>query len=522
MVAGTLEATVLVATPWLPAGQLKFEFGVSKRPAQKAAEDYTKRTKEIQDAGLDAKDFSFVFATPRRWKGAAKWAADRQAEGVWRDVQVLDGDDIEAWLESTLAVHCWISEQIGLKPHGVETFESWWMSFQSRTRPALPGRLFLAGRGAQRDELLAQINRPGDSIGVRAGWRDDALAFAVVALGAAEENSAPTQPGLVVYSEEVWRRLAQEHGRAVLVPLFSTRDNAPPQPSEKRVVVPFGGDEVRASAPVIQLPAPERLTAAEALREDAELDFETANRLAALARRSMPALVRRRSSNPSFKRPPWAQPPASSVFAPLVLVGSWAMIEPDQTLVADLVGQPWREIERVLRFAADSDDRPFLPAMWAWYPSRGRGRRCGLFSGGSTMASTAHTDLDASPADDHALLALARRLAALLGPDGLHGGEGLVSAGDVAVRLGVRRGWVYDHADELGVVRLGDGPDRGCGLTPRRSLSASCAAAAGERRTGQGPVPAARTAAAPGPPSSLVPLLPIKPPTRPRGRPTVE
>lgn len=34
---------------------------------------------------------------------------------------------------------------------------------------------------------------------------------------------------------------------------------------------------------------------------------------------------------------------------------------------------------------------------------------------------------------------------------------GLVDAGELAGLLGVARSWVYEHADELGVIRLGDG-----------------------------------------------------------------
>ena len=34
----------------------------------------------------------------------------------------------------------------------------------------------------------------------------------------------------------------------------------------------------------------------------------------------------------------------------------------------------------------------------------------------------------------------------------------LLTAAEVAARLAVARGWVYAHARELGVVRLGDGP----------------------------------------------------------------
>jgi hypothetical protein len=51
--------------------------------------------------------------------------------------------------------------------------------------------------------------------------------------------------------------------------------------------------------------------------------------------------------------------------------------------------------------------------------------------------------------------ALARRLAALVDADA---SGSLLTAAQVAARLGVARTWVYAHANELGVVRLGDGP----------------------------------------------------------------
>lgn len=42
----------------------------------------------------------------------------------------------------------------------------------------------------------------------------------------------------------------------------------------------------------------------------------------------------------------------------------------------------------------------------------------------------------------------------------------LLSPAEVARRWGVRRGWVYDHADELGARRLGDGSRPRLGFDP--------------------------------------------------------
>ena len=37
-------------------------------------------------------------------------------------------------------------------------------------------------------------------------------------------------------------------------------------------------------------------------------------------------------------------------------------------------------------------------------------------------------------------------------------GDGLIDAAEVARKLGVSRDYVYSHADEFGVIRLGKGP----------------------------------------------------------------
>jgi hypothetical protein len=61
--------------------------------------------------------------------------------------------------------------------------------------------------------------------------------------------------------------------------------------------------------------------------------------------------------------------------------------------------------------------------------------------------------LEASTLDEATIRAIAREVARLTGPAG-----GLLTASEVAEAFHVTRGWVYAHADELGAIRLGDGP----------------------------------------------------------------
>lgn len=62
--------------------------------------------------------------------------------------------------------------------------------------------------------------------------------------------------------------------------------------------------------------------------------------------------------------------------------------------------------------------------------------------------------------DDASIEAVALRVAELIRDEAVTGGSSgeLVDAAEIARCFGVSRDWVYDHADELGAVRLGDGP----------------------------------------------------------------
>jgi excisionase family DNA binding protein len=357
-----LQATATQPTPWLPAGQLRLELGVGASPRTKAEKDYIARTRDPVD--VDPREACFIFVTPRRWAGGAKWAAEKETEGVWRRVRVLDGDDLEAWLEVEPAVRVWISEQMGLQPRGVMTAEQWWARFRGSTRPALPPALFLAGREGERDRLRAALAGPPTVTGVRAGWREDAAAFVCASLDVASYE-VPARPVLVVTSSGAWNRLVEEGSPLTLMSLAAGDvDLAEATDRGHHVIVPFGSDEAQSGDP-IKLPPPDRVVAREAFSD--AVQFDVADRLAGLARRSMRALVRKISVNPKFERPTWGRPPLSALFAPLMLIGAWENSDADHTVVSDIVDQSWPQIERALRTESATDDPPFVLSGNRWH-----------------------------------------------------------------------------------------------------------------------------------------------------------
>ncbi len=282
---------------------------------------------------------------------------------MFRDVRVLDADDLEGWLQATPAVHHWISEHLGRRPRDAETLDRWWERFQAQTEPPLPPALFLAGRDREREQLTEFFGQPPGVITVQATWRDDAIAFVCATME--REGSGPVQPPLLVTSAVVWDRVVAQPGQMTLLPLFEGPNLASATQGGHHVVIPVGRDQV-VSGDKLDLPRPHRQAAGEAL-EAAGIDADRSYRLAALARRSMPSLVRELSRDPRRARPPWSELPHAAILAPLTLVGAWTPSEDDTNFVSRMVDKPWGDIERTLLHWRTTEDPPFVKAGSQWH-----------------------------------------------------------------------------------------------------------------------------------------------------------
>lgn len=365
------RADFTVGSPHVPAGPSVWELGTSANPQAKAQEDFRRRTDNPGD--VDPAHTTFVAVSLRRFFGKEDWAARCRAKHTWRDVRVIDADDLYGWLEEHPQVHTWVSEQLGLRPSEVATLRRWWEFWLSQTEPPTPGELLLSGRRSSAVELRKSLRGDAQAVGVYAGSREEATAFTAGALliDDPEDNyiagDDPLSMALVVSTSRQWARLCTSGPGTVLIPDFEDADIASALRAGHPVVVPMGPSDDRARAR-IELPPIDREEAREVLRRcDPPLDMEEADRYAAHARRSLVSFRRSRAINPAYKSPAWAQRPAADLLAPLVLVGTWeSESHADQAVVAAIAGQSYPDIERELRRPPVPDDPPFIRAGNRW------------------------------------------------------------------------------------------------------------------------------------------------------------
>jgi hypothetical protein len=353
---GTARSTA--ATAKVPDGLSLWEISNRSSPEKKADEDYVKRT--ATPDGTPTTDAVYVALTSRTWPRRGDWATRRSDERRWREVRAYGLDDVHEWLDEAPVTHAWISERLGLNPHGLVTAETWWDGWAAATAPSLPPACVLAGRDSAADDLRKLLAGRGQLITVAAPCREDVLAFvaAVASRDAAADSGALLARVAFVDSVETWRRL-REHGRPlVLVPVNAEVTAALDSRSAHHVVVPVDGDDGDLTLPPI-----DAQLAAEALKA-AGAPEPRAVEVGELARLSLLAARRRLAVKRELHRPRWAEPPVERIVRRVILLGRFSEEkEGDREVVADAVGEFDATVEQLAGYAVAVD--PLLTRLGA-------------------------------------------------------------------------------------------------------------------------------------------------------------
>jgi len=306
---------------YVPEGDSVWEMGTPADYLGKANEDYRKRSKN--PGAVDPATTTFVFVTPRRWRGDPTiegWTNEKLAERVWKDVRVIDGAVLEDWLEQCPAVAARVArEMLPVMPAtGVQSTDEFWDDYAFRFNPALTEKVLLASRQDQAAQLVNQLAANSGAYMWQADSIEEVVAFAVATIRSAEPDVRRflEDRTLIVDTEEAAGQLAQKSGM-VFLPRGSARNHEGRLAQRNPVVVSIGRDSPnRAGVGVLERPTTSAF--AEALKTMG-LAPERADQLARHSGRSVTILARRIPSG-SAQNPQWA---AEKKLIPAVLMGGW-------------------------------------------------------------------------------------------------------------------------------------------------------------------------------------------------------
>ncbi len=378
---GVLQASA--ATTNVPAGLSVWELGTGADPARKAEYDFRSRTKN--PLGIRPTDATFIFVTARRWNGKAKWEAEKNKLGLWKEVRVLDADSLEAWLEQAPAVETWFARWLGKRTEGMLDLDEYWKNLAATTEPKLTPSIFLTSRRNADVRTLEQwlgltaSNSNEDSrttdastaaggasaLAIESGSPSDALDFlgAYVANLSDEDRDALTSRIVIVEDIASWNVLCDHQQSLTLVakPSLSLEVEAVSQAVRKGHRVLLASDRF---APghfqTLALSRPDAFELADALK-GAGFEEEAAQKHAIDCSGSLTVLKRRLSRFPATTEPAWSRSEIADKLAPLVLIGCWEDGSiADNGIVSRIMERGYAEVAALVSHAATLPDPPLF------------------------------------------------------------------------------------------------------------------------------------------------------------------
>ncbi|MGR9209417.1 helix-turn-helix domain-containing protein (plasmid) [Rhizobium leguminosarum] len=358
---------VPVGTPFVPAGFSAWEIGVQRQGmTTKANEDYEKRSNK--PGAIHQASTTFVFATLRRWPGGSEWAEERRKDGIWKDIQVLDADDLVHWLELYPAVSHWLMTRMGRRPSEVRTLSGVWTEWSLATEIPLTADLTLAGRDEEAAVVLRWLRASHALISVQAESVDEATAFLHAAINELPQAYAETYLArmLVPDSSEAARLLGESTSSLILV--LGGADPGLAQALTAKghhVYLALGSDAGYMPSQVLKLSRPRRSQIEQGLHTMGFEDHE-ASRLAADSGQSL-TVIRRLIPAAPGRLPAWANPPVAMPLLAALLAGGWnEEVEGDRAILEELSGIPYHEFARELAPFATALDGPLRKSELVW------------------------------------------------------------------------------------------------------------------------------------------------------------
>lgn len=354
------------ASPWFPLGRSGWEFGCDKKMAQKAEDDYQARTAgTVPSDGDDPADTTFVFVTPRKWPGKDKWAKEKSADGVWKDVRALDASDLEQWLEQCPAAQAWFGELIGARLPGIKSLDVAWTEWANTTRSPLPPlskTLFRSAVETKAGRIAEWLKQPPSApLVVAADSDEEAIAFLVCALEHLGQPAGKDFDGaLIVDSADAVRRVSALGANLILVTASSEVEAAYPSLARpQHLIIAARRNSLRQEADVtLDLVDTETFNAA---LEAMGIEHPEQQHYSAATANSPTILRRYLANSPSLRSPSWSTDPTlARKLIPLMFTGVWSTEMPaDIEVMKCLTGESdATKIERTVAELGAVKDSP--------------------------------------------------------------------------------------------------------------------------------------------------------------------
>jgi len=358
---GLVEASE--GTPWIPAGLSGWEFGTNSDVKRKADKDFAKSIKALSKD--ERAKITFIFVTPRRWAGKKAWETEQNAKQQWKEVRVYDANNLEQWLEQSLAGQVWFANETHMHTQHVRSLDACWTEWSEISVPPLTGTLFKTAVDAAKDKMQAWLKGvPEKPFIIAADSTGEALAFLSQLFNETEgeELKAVRDRVIVFDSPGVLARLAQSV--KTFIPVASTREverEFATYTQKMHCIITCPRNAANADPNIVLEPLPY-----EAFRkalEEMSKGKDEISRFEKASGRSLTVFRRQLSNVPALKTPEWAENHEIAVsLVPFLFIGAWnSENETDREAMSLIADKSYEQLEKSCQQLDKLND----PPMWS-------------------------------------------------------------------------------------------------------------------------------------------------------------
>jgi transcriptional regulator with XRE-family HTH domain len=364
---GICEQDSNATLPWLPVGVSGWEFGAQAGGLKKKAnEDY--ETRESNSLGLVPTETTFVFATPRRWGQGKKWAQDKAEKKFWKNVLVIDADDLVHWIDQYPQVQQWLGARLNKVIQNTKSLEEFWAQWRLSTERPMTPELVFAERDEDGTKLLKWLRDPASIFELQADSPEEAMAFLYATIYRLPNDHAKLQSSRCIITSTADSAVALGKSSTPLVILMEASEPglAASLMKQGHHVLIAHGSQVGTSDLLNSLTRPDPEVFRDAL---VDMGFES-DRASVLTRDSARKLTILRRLIPTTtiaSQPNWASGETGKLVLPLLLAGAWDTSSTgDKKALETLSGKSFAELEASFPSWATVGDSPLRRAGTTW------------------------------------------------------------------------------------------------------------------------------------------------------------
>jgi len=345
-------------TAWVPNGISGWEFGCNNDPQSKANNDYNTRTKNTPKR--ERENTTFIFVTPRDWLQKGEWQKKKKAENKWKDVKTYDANDLEQWLEVSVAGQVWMAGNLGIENDGAQTTHDYWNFWSKTATPPISKKIFDSAITDSKDTFTKWLNSDsGNLLKITARSKEEAIAFTCCALDQIDEMTEVAQKSVIVSKAITVNRLA--FISSDFIPIVHTDDAQHALVSlvdhRSAILIVERGIKTIECDITVDIPSYEafRNALTEMGFDDAEIDVH------ATKSKKSPTILRRQLTQfPGLSKPIWANDNyLIEIMIPLVFAGVWNEKKTgDVEILSCLAQMDFTKIQQRITEICNIDDAP--------------------------------------------------------------------------------------------------------------------------------------------------------------------